>query len=74
MKGQTEMKITQEFLLPEDEQEYINSWLGGKYKAIVEDYFDWLRHLEKRLDTHTITVDEARQKLIEIRDNYICTY
>jgi hypothetical protein len=64
------MKVTLEFTLPEQTDEYISAMDGAKLSAVVSETLSWLRQKSKYENFETLPVDEVRQKIYELLEEY----
>jgi hypothetical protein len=60
------MKGTLVFTLPEEREEFELAQNGWKYKAALEDLSAWLRSKYKYENKETLTIEEIREKLVEL--------
>jgi hypothetical protein len=60
---------TLSFDLPEDVEAFKVAQNGWKYKAVIDDMFNWVRHLDKYTDRESVKPDEIRQKLVELMED-----
>lgn len=60
------MKATLEFTLPEETDEHRHALEGSRWQNVVWELDQWLRSKEKHEGVHTVTVEEARNKIYEI--------
>lgn len=58
------------FRLPEDREDFELAQHGWKYKCMWDDTFAALRKLEKYEDKTSLTIEEIRKILNEIREAY----
>lgn len=61
------MKAILEFNLPEDREEFELAQNGWKYKSVVDALFSWLRAKYKYEDVETLTIDEIREKIVQLQ-------
>jgi len=64
------MKGVLEFNLPEEDEEFNNAQFGWKYKLVIQDMFNWLRSKSKYEDVTSVTIEEVREKLVDLEDKY----
>lgn len=64
-------KIILEYDQYTDRDDFENAYNGWRYKAIIEDFNNWLRGLSKYEGKETVTIDEARDRLRQIRSEYL---
>lgn len=62
------MKGVLEFVLPEEQADFRMAQDAWKYSIIIDDMFNWLRSLEKYEDVETLTVEQVRKKLVDLRN------
>lgn len=62
------MKVVLEFNLPEDREEYDYALDGILYSIVIDDLDNWLRAKHKYEDQETITIEEVRSKLNELKN------
>jgi len=62
------MKGILEFSLPEEQDEFKLAQDAWKYSIIVDEMFNWLRSLEKHQNIKKLTVEQVRNKLVELRN------
>lgn len=65
------MKGILEFDIPEDQEDFKLAQDGHKYKRVVDDMYQWLRNKAKYEDKKTVTIEEAREKLSELLNEYV---
>lgn len=63
-------KATLEFNIPEESEEHLTALNGNKYRCIIGDMHEWLRHKVKREDITIVRVEEVVKKLVELEDEY----
>lgn len=66
-------KIIMEFNIPEEREEYEHAYLGIARSIIIDELDNWLRSLTKYQDIDTISVNEVRDKISELRSQYEST-
>jgi hypothetical protein len=54
------------FELPQETDEFELAQNGGKYKAALDDFDNWLRAMDKYENKRSVTVKDAREKLREL--------
>lgn len=59
-------KITIEFKLPEDREDFDSAIYGTKYRIIIQEMFDWLRTQIKYQNIETLPLQDVRDKFWEI--------
>jgi len=62
------MKGVLEFTLPEEQDEFRLAQDAWKYSIIIDEMFNWLRSLEKHQNIKKLTVEQVRNKLVELRN------
>lgn len=65
------MKTILEFNMPEDADDLKLAENGAKLQYAVDEYDNWLRGLAKYENRRTISIDLARQKLLEYINKYL---
>jgi hypothetical protein len=63
------MKTILEFNLPEDLEEYKLAFNGAKYHMCWDELFSHLRKLSKYENKESVSIDEIRQKMVEIQND-----
>jgi hypothetical protein len=63
-------KLTLEFDLIEEKQEYEYALNGVKYSLVISEVDNWLRDLIKYQNKETISIQEVRDKLHEYLNSY----
>ena len=61
-------KATLTFNLPEEQDEFSDSFYGWRYRAALDDLDGWLRNKFKYEDQANISIEEVRRKLREELD------
>ena len=61
------MKVTLEFILPEQTEDYKLHFYGPQYSFMVDDFMNWIRQCTKHGEKDTFTAEEIREKMNEIR-------
>jgi hypothetical protein len=54
------------FNLPEENDEYQSSINGSKYHYVIHELFNYLRSESKYRDRSELTIEEVREKLVEL--------
>lgn len=62
------MKGILEFSLPEDEEAFKYAQNGISYSIVLDELDNWLRAKSKYEDQETITIEEVRAKLHELKN------
>jgi hypothetical protein len=58
------------FKLPEEQEEFDLARKAGALHCVLWDLSQWLRAKSKYEDVDTLTVDEIREKLVQLKDEY----
>lgn len=64
------MKGILEFNLPEDSEDFELAKHGWKYKALLDDFYNYLRSKSKYEDIESLTIEEIREELLALRNRY----
>lgn len=64
------MKVSLEFNLPEDKEDFELAYNGHKYKFIIDDIWQELRRLSKYTETESLNLEEIRDMIRNITKNY----
>ena len=64
------MKAILKFDLPDEEDEYENANNGWKYLGILRELDTYLRNEEKYRDVDNIPVEDVRQKMTDLFDEF----
>jgi hypothetical protein len=68
------MKVTLEFTLPEEEQEFMYAKQGAGAANVISSFLNELRKLQKYQNLEFVNIDEMRQYIIEkCTDNHVVT-
>lgn len=63
------MKAILEYSLPEETEEYTYAMNGMRYSIVLEDLDNWLRAKYKYEDQTTISIEEVRSKIHELKED-----
>jgi hypothetical protein len=54
------------FNLPDENDEYQSAINGNKYHSVIHELFNYLRSESKYSDRTELTIEEVREKLVEL--------
>lgn len=56
---------------PEDREEYYACFNGPNYKRIIDEFYEYIRQESKYNNKDSLTIEEIREKLNELRKEHL---
>jgi len=59
-------KITMEFNLPEDQEDFDDARNGAAYRRVIDELYNWIRSQSKYTDLQYVEWNDLREKISEL--------